>query len=84
MSSTPSQRSITSAQMLPLLQSLPFLNGVSDERLQSLGEQAQVLSFTQGQPVCRRHASQRQLLLVLKGQVRLVVFSDQLTLPFPS
>lgn len=78
MSSTPSQRSITSAQMLPLLQSLPFLNGVSDERLQSLGEQAQVLSFTQGQPVCRRHASQRQLLLVLKGQVRLVVFSDQL------
>lgn len=78
MSTTPRQRSIAPDQLLPLLQSLPFLDGVRSERLERFGENAQVLSFTQGQPLCRRHTSHRQLLVVLKGQVRLVAFSAHL------
>lgn len=66
---------IDPSHILPLLESLPFLDGVAKENLIQLGKNAQVLSFDQGQPLCRRYGSNRQLLLVLKGKVRLVVFS---------
>ena len=72
---TVSNPTIEPSHILPLLKSLPFLDGVPEDGLSQLGKNAQVLSFNQGQPLCRRHGSNRQLLLVLKGQVRLVVFS---------
>ena len=76
MTTSSKPQSIDPSHILPLLKSLPFLDGVADENLSRLGKNAQVLSFNQGQPLCRRHGSNRQLLLVLKGQVRLVVFSN--------
>ena len=78
MSTTPSKPAISSQQLLPLLKSLPFLDGISEERMLLLGSNAQILSFKQGQPISRRHSPQRQLLLILKGHVRLVVFSGRL------
>lgn len=78
MSTQNPNKSIATDQLVPLLESMPFLDGVSKERLEALGDNAQVLSFTQGQPLCRRDAIQRQLLLILKGEVRLVVFSKHL------
>ena len=78
MNNTPADQNISSEKILPVLNSLPFLDGVENELLIELAKNAQILSFTQGQPLSRRHSRQRQLLLVLKGEVRLVVFSDHL------
>jgi ATP-binding cassette subfamily B protein len=76
MTTTTNKQAIDPSHILPLLESLPFLDGVAKESLIKLGKNSQVLSFNQGQPLCRRHGSNRQLLLVLKGKVRLVVFSN--------
>ena len=76
--STPPEESISAEKVLPVLSSMPFLDGVDSSHLKNLAQNAQVLSFTEGQPLSRRHARQRQLLLILKGEVRLVVFSKHL------
>ncbi len=66
---------VDAAQLLALLRSFPFLADQPQEMLEALVQQAQLLRFTLGQPICRAGAPPSHVHFLLQGSVRSVVMA---------
>lgn len=66
------------AQLLTLLRSFPFLADQPQEQLEQLVQQAQLLRFALGQPICRAGEAPTHVHFLLQGSARSVVMAKRL------
>ncbi len=66
------------AQLLSLLRSFPFLADQPEEALERLVQQAQLLRYSLGQPICRASEPPAHVHFLLQGSVRSVVMAPRL------